>query len=175
MNLLGRLAQVYVPPLVRRWLLTRLFEQTAAAFAISPSVAPHGGNRQVLEAFADYSARAAMARSPSPNTVRRLFEGTRSDGAWLRRALGVNSTRDVMAVARIVYRALGIDFAGNPLGEIRINRCFFSTRYTPETCQLMSALDAGLLAGLSNGGHLVFSQRITEGYPCCRALLVPRV
>jgi hypothetical protein len=32
-------------------------------------------------------------------------------------------------------------------------------------------LDAGLLAGLSDGGRLVFSQRITEGYACCRARL----
>ena len=33
----------------------------------------------------------------------------------------------------------------------------------------MSAMDRGLLAGLAGGGELAFSQRITEGHPCCRA------
>ena len=33
----------------------------------------------------------------------------------------------------------------------------------------MSAMDRGLLAGLAGGGDLIFSQRITEGYTCCRA------
>jgi hypothetical protein len=81
-----------------------------------------------------------------------------------------------MAAARLAYRAIGIDFEGDTCGGITINRCFFSQAYTPTVCQVMSALDAGLLAGLSGGSRLVFTERITEGYPWCRArLFAPRV
>lgn len=175
MNLLGRFAQVYVPPPVRWRLLSRLFKQTAAAFG-SPSCAPpprRATSDEILSAFANYTSHAAVEPSPSPETVQRLFEVTRGDGAFLRHALGVTSTRDVMAVARLVYRALGIEFAGDTRGDIMINRCYFSTVYSPDVCRVMSALDAGLLAGLSGGGQLAFSQRITEGFTCCRARLIP--
>jgi hypothetical protein len=36
-------------------------------------------------------------------------------------------------------------------------------------CALVSALDRGLLAGLTCGGELEFRQRITEGADSCRA------
>jgi hypothetical protein len=32
-------------------------------------------------------------------------------------------------------------------------------------------MDRGLLAGLASGGELAFTERITEGRPCCRAHL----
>jgi hypothetical protein len=37
----------------------------------------------------------------------------------------------------------------------------------------MSALDAGLFAGLTGGRTLTFTQRITEGAPACLANLRP--
>ena len=71
------------------------------------------------------------------------------------------------------YDILDIDFDGSVSasgsGEITISRCYFSSYYSPEACQVMSAMDRGLLAGLAGGGELMFSQRITEGHPCCRA------
>jgi hypothetical protein len=75
----------------------------------------------------------------------------------------------VIRGARLLYGILSIDFQGAPDGDIVINRCFFSRDYTPKTCALMSGLDEGVLAGLSGGGRLEFSARITENKAVCRA------
>jgi hypothetical protein len=56
-------------------------------------------------------------------------------------------------------------------GEITVRRCPFSDVYSVEVCRLVGALDSGLLAGLSGGDRLEFTQRITEGAPCCLARL----
>ena len=74
-----------------------------------------------------------------------------------------------MAAARILYRALEIDLRGDEDGAIVVRRCAFSPRYSPEVCGLMSAADAGLLAGLAAGGRLAFSARLSEGADSCRA------
>jgi hypothetical protein len=85
------------------------------------------------------------------------------------RLLGIHSVDDVMALGRLLYSLLDIEFQGSSSGEIMISRCYFSGYYSPEVCRVMSAMDHGLLAGLAGGGKLVFSQRITEGHACCRA------
>ena len=54
-------------------------------------------------------------------------------------------------------------------GELRIRSCYFSSFYSSGVCRLISALDAGVAAGLSSGGRLVFSRRLTEGHDCCLA------
>lgn len=195
MNLLGRAAQVYVPKPVRKLLLTRLFEGTAAALATAapapasadtaarstgllapPPVRPASLARglsaeETLQAFRDFTAHVVVEPAASPAVSQRLFDMAYGYGKCVRRALRIASTDDAMAAARVFYGLLGIDFTGDARGEITVNRCFFSCVYTPEVCKLMSALDAGMLAGLSAGGKLVFSQRMTEGYPCCRARL----
>jgi hypothetical protein len=78
-----------------------------------------------------------------------------------------------MAAARMVYGLLDIDLRGTRDGRITVRRCAFSDVYSAEICRLISALDAGLLAGLSGGDRLEFTQRITEGAPCCLARLRP--
>jgi hypothetical protein len=75
----------------------------------------------------------------------------------------------VMDIGRVLYRILDIDLQGDARGEVVISRCYFSRFYSAEVCRLMSAMDRGLFAGLSNGGELTFSSRITQGQPCCRA------
>jgi hypothetical protein len=50
-----------------------------------------------------------------------------------------------------------------------VDRCAFAERYSPPVCALMSSLDAGLIAGLTRGGRLLFSERITEGNVRCLA------
>jgi hypothetical protein len=171
-NLLGRAAQVYLPEPLRKLLLIRLFEGAAGAFG--RPVPPLRGlsAEELLNAFAQFTACAASDQPASPTVSPRLFEATYRYGKTLRRLLGVTSTQDVMAAARVVYRAIGIDFRGDPRGGITIASCFFSHLYTPGVCHLMSAKDAGLLAGLSDGGRMVFSQRITDGYPSCSAQLL---
>jgi hypothetical protein len=81
-----------------------------------------------------------------------------------------------MAISRRLYGLLHIDFQGDFSGNITIKKCYFSSYYSKEICQLISALDEGIAAGLSGGGKLSFFQRITEGQPCCQGrLIMPEV
>jgi hypothetical protein len=169
MNVLGRAAQHLLPSALPLLLLRKLYTDTAVAFGRPPPSSRGLSTEAVLRAYAEFTA--AAAGTPTPEVTRRVFEVSFGYGKWLRRVFGIASTQDVMAAARLVYRGIGIDFEGTARGEVVIRSCYFSRFYSPEVCRAMSALDAGLLAGLSNGRRLVFSQRITEGNPCCRANL----
>jgi hypothetical protein len=70
-----------------------------------------------------------------------------------------------------MYRMVNIDLRGDGAGGIVVRRCFFSSYYSAEVCGLISALDEGLIAGLSSGMKLRFFRKITEGDDCCRASL----
>lgn len=61
--------------------------------------------------------------------------------------------------------------SGERLTEIEIRRCFFADYYRAPVCRLMSALDAGVVDGLFGGASLEFTQRLTEGGGCCRAII----
>jgi hypothetical protein len=74
-----------------------------------------------------------------------------------------------MRAARLLYRSISIEFRGDENGRIDIPACAFAEIYSPETCRMIAALDGGLLIGLSGGGTLSFSARLTEGAPSCRA------
>ena len=77
-----------------------------------------------------------------------------------------------MASCQLIYKALKIDFQGDPQGEVQIKRCYFSQYYSGEVCRVISSLDEGLVAGLSGGLKMEFTQRITEANPCCTARLM---
>ncbi len=81
----------------------------------------------------------------------------------------MRSPGEALAAARVIYRGLGIDFRGLPRRADRHPALLLRSVYTPRVCALVSALDRGLLAGLSGGGELRFRQRLTEGACCCRA------
>ena len=100
---------------------------------------------------------------------RRLYDGAYRMGQELRRAFRVANTTDALAAARVLYRALGIDLRATPAGEVTVHRCFFSDYYSSPVCRVIASLDKGLFAGLSDGGQLSFTQRITEGSDCCKA------
>jgi hypothetical protein len=155
---------ISLPDWVRKLLLRRLFTGTAGAMGVATPDLRGLSSEELLTKFARFTANADADSAE-------LFAVTYGFGTWLRRVFHIRSTSDVMAAARFVYRAIGIDFEGDASGEITIRRCFFSNVYTPSSCRTMSALDAGLLAGLSGGRRLLFSQRITAGFPCCRAYL----
>ena len=109
-------------------------------------------------------------RRPGLAAEARLRENGRAFGRRIRKLLRVETGAEAMAAARILYRAVGIDFAGEPGGDIAIRRCYFADRYSREVCRLVSALDEGVLAGLHGGGRLEFRARITEGAPACLAI-----
>jgi hypothetical protein len=77
-----------------------------------------------------------------------------------------------MRALRLIYRAIGIDLDTDlAAGEVTVRRCAFSGVYTPEVCAFVSALDAGIVHGISGNVTAVFTHRLTEGAPNCRARL----
>jgi hypothetical protein len=178
MSLALRMAQRHVPAVARRAALRALFATTADAFGCPvPPLAGLGAD-ELLRRYAlftrDQAERALRDGRDLPALLVRLERGARALGARLRAGLRLRTTEEALAAARVVYGLLGIDFRGTTDGDVTIRRCYFSAVYRPEVCRLVGALDAGLLAGLTSGGRLAFSQRITEGAPCCRARLLRR-
>jgi predicted ArsR family transcriptional regulator len=178
MSLAVRMLDGHVPAVARRAALRALFATTAAGFG-HPVPPLRGLDADALlcryARFTSEQAEAAMRDGRElPALQDRLERGTRALGARLRSGLRLRTTEEAMAAARVVYGLLQIDFHGTGHGEITIRRCPFSEVYSAEVCQLISALDAGLLAGLSGGDRLEFTQRITDGAPCCLARLYPR-
>ena len=174
MSLALRVLKIYAPPAFKRITLLELYRATARAFDVAP---PAGLGRlshaALLESYAVFTKDEAERILPDPGRTalveERLYRETRALGERLRRALKLRTSGEIMAASKMLYAALGIDFEGREPGEVTIRRCYFSRFYSGQICQVMSAMDRGLLAGLANGGQLVFSSRITEGQPCCRA------
>jgi hypothetical protein len=177
MSLALRLLDGHVPAVARRAALRRLFAITAVGFG--RPVPPLGGLDAdgLLRRYAQFTrdqAEAALRDGRDlPALHDRLERGARALGARLRAGLRLRTTEDAMAAARMAYGLLDIDLRGSSHGEITVRRCSFSDVYSVEVCRLVGALDSGLLAGLSGGDRLEFTQRITEGAPCCLARLGP--
>jgi hypothetical protein len=177
MSLAVRMLDRHVPAVARRAALRALFATTAAGFGCP--VPPLGGldADAVLRRYALFTSEHAEAALRDgrdlPALQDRLERGARALGARLRTGLHLRTTEDAMAVDRVAYGLLDIDFRGTGRGAITVRCCPFSEIYSADVCRLVSALDAGLLAGLSGGGRLEFTQRITEGAPCCLARLRP--
>jgi hypothetical protein len=163
----------HTPAIVKRQALVQLFRATAAAFQADMPRLTGLSREQCLLAYARFTANRADEALRQGGDLselqERLYRSAYRLGRTPGRLLRVDSVDDVMTLSRFLYDILDIDFVGKGGGEITIDRCYFSTFYSPQVCEVMSAMDRGLLAGLADGGELVFSQRITEGHPCCRA------
>ena len=176
MSLALGLVRIFAPPGLKKMILKELYLATARAFEVAP---PAGLDRlshaSLLESYAAFTTSEAGRLLGDParaaRAEERLFDEARALGEAMRRALRLRTGRDILAASRVVYAALGIDFEGRETGEAVIRRCYFSRFYTAGICKLMSSADAGAAAGLSGGGRLVFSQRITQGAEACLARL----
>lgn len=161
-----------MPPIVKRQALVQLFWSTAAAFQCDMDRLSGLSREQCLREYARFTADRAGEALRSGGDLSELRERLYRNAYRLGRVpgwlLGVRTVDDVMALGRLLYGILDIEFYGSGSGEITIRRCYFSSFYSPEVCRVMSAMDRGLLAGLAGAGDLVFIQRITEGQPCCR-------
>lgn len=173
MNIAVRLLQWYTPIFVKKMALHDLFAATVAAFdCTAPSykrLAYHDCLR--LYALFTQSQVEAMIRDGRDlaTVEQRLYENAFQLGKKYARLLPIRSQAEMMVIGRLLYDILDIDFQSNAQGEVVIRRCYFSHFYTGPICRIMSAMDRGLFAGLSQGGQLRFTTRITEGSPCCLA------
>jgi hypothetical protein len=163
------------PDPVRRWALRGLFRATVDAFdAPMPDLRGRSADA-ILDAYAactDELARGLLLDpARRPLVERRLGSNLERLGRRVRLALGVRTAAEALEVARWLYGLIGIDLRGDDRGEVVVTRCSFAARYSPDVCRVMSASDAGLLSGLTGGGRLTFSERITAGSPVCRATL----
>jgi hypothetical protein len=175
MSLSLKFLDICVPEPLKKRILRDIFSSTAQAFdAALPDIKGLSSGR-LLETYAHFTRSAAeevSTKELDPEAVRlRLFQNASDLGSTLRKRFHLRSREDVLKMSRIIYKILGISLEGRADGQVIIRSCFFSRFYTAEVCRLISALDEGAAAGLSGGGRLEFSRRMTEGYDCCRGYL----
>lgn len=175
--ILGAFETLYdrMPPArVRKFELVALMEVFARAFEVEAPAFGGASADEALRMFREFTAACmeeALADSAVAERYRaRLGEGAYALGSQVRRALAVRPS-NAMRVARYFYRGIGIELTGDIPGDLRFGPCSFASRYTPLDCWFMSAFDEGFLRGISGQkcAELVFSCRLTEGAPCCRA------
>lgn len=176
MNIRLSLLQLYFPGFIKKRRLARLFDLTAAAFGCQPPPIRGMSFEQALREYALFTSEQTGKYLNNSSDIDRikekLFKGSYDLGRDLRRQFKIKASRDVLMMLKMVYRLLGIDLQGDSGNQVIIKSCFFSRYYSPPVCQVVSALDQGLAAGLSSGGRLNFYQRITEGSDCCRAYFI---
>jgi hypothetical protein len=95
-------------------------------------------------------------------------------GAEARQRLGVDdSTDDLVAAAKLLYKVLDIEFEAEERDDgsvtLHIGRCGLSDEYDGVTCRLMSAADEGMMRGLNPRARMEFRSRMTEGASECLA------
>jgi hypothetical protein len=174
MGLLLTVSKIYLPGFLRRRKLEMLLAATAEAFQVETPSTRGLPYPDVLELFARFSAEQAnksIQAGSQIQTRERLFLNASRIGKQMRANFNVTTPEEVMRTAELAYRILKIDLEGQPSGEIEIKECFFSAYYSGRVCRMISALDEGILSGLSGGGKLSFSARLTEGSQSCRAFL----
>lgn len=173
MNLRLFLAGIYIPSFVKKRKLAELVSLTAQAFGVQmPDLRTHN-YEAYLQQYALFTRTETERIIDDPikkeSVKKQLFKNAYQLGAKLRKDFRIKLIDEALTLSRILYRLIEIDFQSNSDGEIIIKKCFFSNWYTPEICDFISALDEGILTGISGGGKLCFSQRITDGTDCCRA------
>jgi len=173
MNVALNVFKFFIPPSAKKKKLEELFYLTADAFQCKVPEIKRLTYSETLEKYAAFTRDEAQRSIESGDDLAalktRLYANALALGEKLRKRYGIKTLSDAMAMSRILYRILGIDFQGNRQGEVVIRRCFFSDIYSSQICEVISALDEGVAAGLSGGGVFAFDQRITQGKSCCKA------
>jgi hypothetical protein len=164
--------------------LDALLRERAPGAAIGPAVRTAASRRTLAE------RRAAMTIAQNER-VRALVEALGRDeairagrealfpagvrlGTGAREQLGVGDTDgDLERAARLLYKALGIDFTLEHRADgtmtMHVHRCALAGHYMPEACEILSAADEGVVAGLSPKHSMRFEERMTTGNAECRA------
>ncbi|MCE5251603.1 hypothetical protein LLG96_15450 [bacterium] len=176
MNLLLRIMQIYIPTFIKKRKIEELFNCTALAFECNIPQVDGLSFDECLEMYALFTKEVVERSIQQGNDMqiikKRLYQNAFRLGEQIRKRFHVTTIEEVMTMSRILYRALKIEFHMTVQRDVTIKRCFFSRFYSSQVCQVISSLDEGVIAGLSGGGKLIFSGRITEGKDCCKACLV---
>jgi hypothetical protein len=145
------------------------------------AMAPAGGlpvRRAAMASAHNVRIRALVAALGRENAISEGREALFPVGVMLgkeaRGRLGtVDSPRDLERAARVLYKALGIDFTLEKLADggmmMRVHRCALAGYYKAESCAILSAADEGVVRGLNPKLMMRFEQRMTDGPAECLA------
>lgn len=175
--MLLRILSLYLPTFIKKQKMRELFLLTSDAFLCGVPNLTGLSMQELLVEYAlftkgqaEKSIQQGYDLGPIQN---RLYQNAYLLGKSIKKSLNIVNLTEALHVSRMIYRILSIDFHSDEQGNIFISQCFFSQYYSSEVCQIISSLDEGLIAGLSDG-KLQFYQRITEGNDCCKAHLEMR-
>lgn len=156
--------------LFRRIELQLLMNLTARALGQKPKRIWTSSPAEALRAYAEYTSSNMPADADEA-----LFERMNTEaykmGRLLRRLFMISNDTSAQRLIVALYHNIGIRMSFGSSQQLCFHRCYFSSFYTPQICRVASALDSGIICGISgqSAKHLQFSQRITEGCQCCRA------
>ena len=166
-----------LPDWLKRAGLRELLAVFAKTFGVDAPDVSRMAYPDALSAFREFTA-ACMEEALSSPAYASVKRGELEDRARRlgKRVRAVLAPRDgeLGGLISALYATIGIDVEDGGGGRLLFRRCYFSGRYTPGLCAFMSALDSGFVGGLAGGKELRFEARITEGDPCCVALMVER-
>jgi hypothetical protein len=175
MNLLVKILPHNLPVFIREEILAALFEATADAFECPAPALDHLSYDECLLSYAlftrEQAEKALQTGRDIPAIKTRLYQNAYPLGERLHKWFAVDQVEEVMELGQILYQAIGVEIQGDIQGDVMVKRCYFSKFYTGPVCDLISALDDGVFSGLSGGGRLAFSERLTEGRDYCKATL----
>ena len=130
MNPLLGMARIYIPAFVKKRKIEELFNCTASAFECSiPDVSGLSFDECLKKyaLFTQEEAEKSIRQGKDLQAIKnRLYQNAFRFGEKIRKQFHVATIEEAMALSRILYHALGIEFHGTAEGEITINRCFFS-------------------------------------------------
>lgn len=177
MNLRLALLRLHLPARLRAAGLRDLAAAVATSAGTHPPDFAACRPGEALGRFVEFMGESARVRAGTIGMTgdcagdadARLERAALDVGRRLRDRLGVATRAESLVALALLYRAIGIDWRTSPEGAVTVCRCAFASRFDPEACRFASALDRGVVAGLTGGGRLRFDERITEGRPACRA------
>ena len=165
-----------MPEFIKKKKLKELFRLTADAFETEIPELKGLTFHECLWKYAFFSKEQAehclQHGCPLEEVKSRLYHNSFVFGKNLRKSLHVKTWNESVEVLRTFYQFIGIDFEYDGQNAFVIRQCSFSKYYSAEVCTLISSMDEGLAAGLSNGGRLCFTQRITDGSGCCKGTVL---
>lgn len=161
--------------LFRRIELQQLMNLTARSFGQPSRTVWMLRPDEALRVYAEYTRDFLQGRASDEQLLKRMNEEAYRMGRRLRRLFRLKKPADVERFTIQLYKNIGIQLEGHIPGRLCFRRCFFSQYYTPAQCLAASALDDGIIRGLSGSGHLEFQQRITEGCACCLATVDDKI